>query len=108
MGDMAQNTQHQVMGDKMTIENLSIHRLVPWYLMSSYLYYKEDKQVLTDEQFDMLCKRLLENWDSVEHMHKHLISKHDLTAGTGYAIKYTNMIINSAHRWYELAQNEVT
>ena len=96
------------MGEKMTIENLSIHRLVPWYLMSSYLYYQEDKQVLTDEQFDTLCKRLLENWDSVEHMHKHLISKHDLTAGTGYAIKYTNMIINSAHRWYELAQKEMT
>ena len=57
--------------------------------------------------FDTLCKRLLENWDSVEHMHKHLISKHDLTAGTGYAIKYTNMIINSAHRWYELAQKEM-
>ena len=38
----------------MTIENLSIHRLVPWYLMSSYLYYQEDKQVLTDEQFEAL------------------------------------------------------
>jgi len=76
------------------IENLSINRLVPYYLMSSYLYYKEDKQVLTD------------NWDSIEHMHKHLITKGDLTAGTGYAIKYTNMIIGAANRWYELTQAE--
>jgi NAD-dependent DNA ligase len=67
--------------------------------MSSYLYYKEDRQVLTDEDFDRLAKRLLDNWDSVEHMHKHLISKEDLQAGTGYAIQYTQRIINAAKNW---------
>ena len=69
--------------------------------MSSYLYYKEDRQVLTDEEFDKLAKRLLDNWDSVEHMHKHLISKEDLQAGTGYAIQYTQRIINAAKNWME-------
>ena len=88
------------------IKNLSINRLVPYYLMSSYLYYKEDKQVLTDDEYDALCKRLLSEWDNVQHMHKHLITKGDLTAGTGYAIKYTNMIIGAANRWYELTQAE--
>jgi len=83
----------------MNIETLNINRLVPFYLMSSYLYYKEDKQVLTDEDFDRLAKRLLDNWDSVEHMHKHLISKEDLQAGTGYAIQYTQRIINAAKSW---------
>ncbi len=83
----------------MNIETLHINRLVPFYLMSSYLYYKEDRQVLTDEDFDRLAKRLLDNWDSVEHMHKHLISKEDLQAGTGYAIKYTQRIINAAKNW---------
>jgi NAD-dependent DNA ligase len=83
----------------MNIETLYINRLVPFYLMSSYLYYKEDRQVLTDEDFDRLAKRLLDNWDSVEHMHKHLISKEDLQAGTGYAIQYTQRIINAAKNW---------
>ena len=83
----------------MNIETLNINRLVPFYLMSSYLYYKEDRQVLTDEDFDRLAKRLLDNWDSVEHMHKHLISKEDLQAGTGYAIQYTQRIINAAKSW---------
>ena len=83
----------------MNIETLHINRLVPFYLMSSYLYYKEDRRVLTDEDFDRLAKRLLDNWDSVEHMHKHLISKEDLQAGTGYAIKYTQRIINAAKNW---------
>jgi|TARA_R100001460_G_scaffold2812_1_gene8832 NAD-dependent DNA ligase len=85
----------------MNIETLNINRLVPFYLMSSYLYYKEDRQVLTDEEFDKLAKRLLDNWDSVEHMHKHLISKEDLQAGTGYAIQYTQRIINAAKNWME-------
>ena len=83
----------------MNIETLHINRLVPFYLMSSYLYYKEDRQVLTDEDFDRLAKRLLDNWDSVDHMHKHLISKEDLQAGTGYAIQYTQRIINAAKNW---------
>lgn len=83
----------------MNIETLHINRLVPFYLMSSYLYYKEDRQVLTDEDFDRLAKRLLDNWDKVEHMHKHLISKEDLQAGTGYAIQYTQRIINAAKNW---------
>lgn len=83
----------------MNIETLHINRLVPFYLMSSYLYYKEDRQVLTDEDFDRLAKRLLDNWDKVEHMHKHRISKEDLQAGTGYAIQYTQRIINAAKNW---------
>ena len=80
---------------------MNTQQLVPYYLMSSYLYYKKNKQVLTDDEFDTLCKRLLDEWDSIEHMHKHLITKEDLKAGTGYAIKYTNMIIGAAERWYE-------
>ena len=31
-------------------------------------------------------------------MHKHLVTKESLTAGTGYDIKYTNLIKDSAER----------
>ena len=79
---------------------LHTRQLVPYYLMSSYLYYQCDKQVLNDDEYDTLAKRLLDEWDSIEHMHKHLITKDDLTAGTGYAIKYNNRIKNAAERWY--------
>jgi len=74
---------------------------VPIYLMSSYLYYECDKNVLDDTQFDYLCKKLYDNWDSVEHMHKHLIDKDNLKAGSGYGIKYTNLIVSGANSWYE-------
>ena len=86
------------------IDMLEQNRLVPWYLMSCYLYYEEDKQVLSDDEFDALGKRLLDEWDQVEQMHKHLITKDDLMAGTGYAIKYTNMIKGAANRWHQLVK----
>ena len=85
----------------MELSNISINRLVPIYLMSSYLYYEHDKNVIDDTQFDYLCKKLYDNWDSVEHMHKHLLDKDNLKAGSGYGITYTNMIMSSALKWYE-------
>ena len=85
----------------MELHNVSLNRLVPIYLMSSYLYYEHDKNVIDDIQFDYLCKKLYDNWDSVEHMHKHLIDKDNLKAGSGYGITYTNLIMSSALKWYK-------
>ena len=75
--------------------------LVPYYLMFSYLYYEKDVSLIEDTEFDILCQTLLEKYDSVEHMHKHLVSKESLTAGTGYDIVYTNMIKDSAMKLKE-------
>ena len=70
--------------------------LIPYYLMFSYLYYEKNISLIEDTEFDKLCSTLLEKYDSVEHMHKHLVSKESLTAGTGYDIKYNNRIIGGA------------
>ena len=75
--------------------------LVPYYLMFSYLYYEKNVSLIEDTEFDKLCQTLLEKYDNVEHMHKHLVSKESLTAGTGYDIVYTNMIKNSAMKLKE-------
>ena len=75
--------------------------LIPYYLMFSYLYYEKDISLIEDTEFDKLCSTLLEKYDSVEHMHKHLVSKESLTAGTGYDIVYTNMIKDSAMKLKE-------
>ena len=71
--------------------------LVPYYLMYSYLYYKKNESLISDNEFDDLCKDLLKNWDNINHMHKHLISRESLEAGTGYDLKYTSMIISAAN-----------
>ena len=49
-----------------------------------------------------MCKTLLDKYDELEHMHKDLVKKESLTAGTGYDIKYTNMIKDSAMKLSEV------
>ena len=56
--------------------------MVPWYIMAAYAYYEEDAPILEDATFDRLAKRLLAQWDTIEHMHKKHLSKDTLLAGT--------------------------
>ena len=83
------------------IENMSPDRMVAIFCMSSYLYYEKNKSVITDREFDLLCKQLIKEWDNITHPHKRLISIDDLEAGSGYRIKYTNMIKDCAEEWYK-------
>jgi len=83
------------------IEKVNANRLVPYFLMSSYLYYRKDKAVLSDTDFDLLCKRILAEWKDIEHPHKKLVSKSALVAGTGFSIKkYPTIVMSSAEKWY--------
>lgn len=61
---------------------------IPWFLMTSYLYYRHDVSLLSDELFDEMAKGMLTHWDALEHRHKALISIEDLRAGTGYALDW--------------------
>ena len=80
------------------IWEINPNMLIPYYLMFSYLYYEKNISLIDDAEFDGMCKTLLDKLDTLTHMHKHLIKKESLTAGTGYDIKYTNVIIDSAER----------
>lgn len=66
----------------------SLARLVPWYLMLSYLYYKVDNSHVSDAMYDYICNQLNKHWDKIEHRHKHLIDRDQLSAGTGYYLKF--------------------
>jgi NAD-dependent DNA ligase len=72
------------------------------YLMLSYCYYIRNVSLVSDEEYDVLAKQLLLNWDSFEHQHKYLVSKEDLEAGTLYhlsALSYPLMVIHAAEIW---------
>ena len=49
--------------------------MVPWYLMASYAYYKEDDPIFSDAFFDNMGKTMLERWDDITHYHKEYINK---------------------------------
>ena len=60
----------------------NINMMVPYYLMASYAYYKQDDPIFSDGFFDNMVKTMLERWDDIEHWHKEYINKGDLEAGT--------------------------
>ena len=74
-----------------SIISSNLNMSVPYYLMASYAYYKEDNPILTDDFFDRLAKKILNNWDNIEHYHKHLLDKDSLEAGS-YLGKYPSIV----------------
>lgn len=82
--------------------NLSPNRLVPYYLMASYLYYELDEETpLTDPEYDILCKRLHDEWEDISHIHKGLVRKDALLAGSGFYLsgRYPLMVQSAAIQW---------
>ena len=74
----------------MYADNLKREQLVPHFLMHSYLYYIRLQSIITDAEYDKLCKRLSDEWEGVTHHHKHLIDREALRAGTGFYLKETD------------------
>ena len=92
---------------KPNVYEISINRCVPYYLMSSFLYYKGDKHILDDNEFDYLCKRLYDEWDNITHYHKDLLDRDSLRAGTGFELQYNSRIEGAANQWYfDYEQNQ--
>lgn len=81
------------------IINTNVSMTVPWYLMAAYAYYEDDRPILSDAMFDYMAAVLLENWDSIIHMHKHLIDRGNLKAGTLLLAeeKYPSMVKDTVH-----------
>lgn len=68
-----------------------MNMIVPWYLMAAYAYYVDDDPIITDSVFDRLAKQMLDMWDMIDHVHKDLITKDMLEAGT-YQGEYPSRI----------------
>ena len=66
------------------------------YLVTSFLYYHLNRSMITDTDFDRLCKELAAGWRSLQHPHKHCVDRGSLVAGTGYDIKYPTIVKGAA------------
>lgn len=82
--------------DCLDITGDNINMTVPWYIMAAYAYYEEDSPILEDQTFDRLAKKILENWDDIEHMHKERLTKDMLEAGT-YLGEYPTRVKSAVH-----------
>jgi hypothetical protein len=50
--------------------------------MASYAYYVEDVPIFSDAFYDSLAKQILNNWDTITHWHRDVLSKDALAAGS--------------------------
>jgi hypothetical protein len=66
--------------------------LLSWFLMASYAYYRLGDPIMIDEEFDELALALQQNWDSVDHPHKHLVTESHLSGATGYDIDFPMIV----------------
>lgn len=81
---------------------MSINRKISYYLIFSYLYYEQNESLITDQQYDELCKNLYENFNLVKtsnHPNKDLVDKFNLECGSGFGIQYTARIKYSAEHF---------
>lgn len=72
--------------------------------MLSYAYYIANESLIPDTEYDALAKRLLGEWDTFTHPHKHLVTKGDLEAGTLFRLganHYPLMVRCAAERWID-------
>ena len=80
-----------------------ITKIARHYIMSSYLYYELDVNVLDDFEFNYICKRLYEEYDDINPIVKKHIDRSELVASTGYTLTYTRLMRHAAVMWYEEA-----
>ena len=73
------------------ITDANINMTVPWYIMAAYAYYEQDDPIIEDSMFDKIAKRILKEWDDINHRHKDYLTKDMLKAGT-YIGKYPPQI----------------
>lgn len=100
---MTTSNIEQVITDKVA-ENLNM--LVPLYLILSYAYYVEDDPLVSDAYYDNMAKQLYKEYDNVNHMHKHLIVKDALKAGS-FVGTYPNIISGAYHDFRRKYENRI-
>jgi hypothetical protein len=87
------------------IDTIPTDLLVPHYLIHSYLYYKLDHSVIADHEYDMLAKRIQDEWEEINHRHRKYIQR-DCLRTSGFALTYPLRAVGSAKMIYELTKQK--
>nr|WP_269929962.1 hypothetical protein [Aminobacter sp. HY435] len=78
------------------------------FLYASVLYYEWDLAVLTDEDFDDHCHKLLKWWPHLPEWFKARVTREDLNAGTGFAVTIANDERLAAVEWFERVRGPIS
>ena len=69
-------------------------------IMSAYLYYRCDTNVIDDGEYDKLSLTVADNWDKLDEQLKWQLGDREAIRSTGMGILITQMGQNAAHAWY--------
>ena len=69
---------------------------VSWFLMASFAYYVCNESIISDALYDEICKWLEENYQTISHQHKHLITPDMWSIGSAYHLKEYPLIVQSS------------
>ena len=75
---------------------------ISFILTAGYLYHFYNRSFLDDETFDKMCKYVYDNYETLEHPHKHLFTKEDMANGSLFHLKeqdYPNIVRVNAQMW---------
>ncbi len=96
--------------DLSKINDWPIGLCLHYYLMASYLYYIKDLSLLEDHTYDLIAKRILNEFATFEHPHKSIITKEDLKAGTLFGVvelNYPKMVRSASIALYERLHGKI-
>ena len=74
------------------------------FLMASYQYYIKYELIMSDYDFDILCRDLLKIFNIVEHKYKDIITEDMSACGTGHNLRiedYPEELIEKSERLKE-------
>lgn len=76
------------------------------FILASFLYYKADTSIWSDEIFDDHCQCLIRWYDQLPKDFQQRVSKDDLRTGSGYFLSYTKEEEDEAFEWYNRVKND--
>lgn len=68
-------------------------------IMSAMLYYSLDAPVLSDQEFDAMCKRCIDNWEDLSPLRQFQLGSPEELATTAYQVKITHAGVHGALDW---------
>jgi len=69
-------------------------------IMSAYLYYRCDVNVIDDGDYDKLSLAVAKNWDKLDEQLQWQLGDREAIKSTGMGILITQMGMSAAHTWY--------
>lgn len=71
--------------------------LIPWWLMACYAYYEMDDPIISDPVFDWVTSEIKRiGVENFTHRHACLIDEMAINCGTGFDIKYPEIVKSAA------------